>query len=36
MIHISKLTFKRVNKVEEVVKVGDEVHFEIIQIDNDK
>ena len=33
MIHISKLSSKRVNKVEDVVKVGDEVEVEVIKID---
>jgi predicted RNA-binding protein with RPS1 domain len=36
MIHISKLTYKRINKVEEILKIWDEVRFEIIQIDNEK
>lgn len=36
MIHISKLTFKRVNKVEEILNLWDEVKFEIIQIDKEK
>ena len=34
MIHISKLSSKRVEKVEDVVKVGDEVEVEVIKIDN--
>jgi polyribonucleotide nucleotidyltransferase len=34
MIHISKLTFKRVLKVEDVLNIWDEVRFEIIQIDS--
>ena len=36
MIHISKLTFKRVAKVEEVLNVGDTVDFEILEIDTVK
>lgn len=36
MIHISKLTFKRVAKVEEVLNVGDMVDFEILEIDTVK
>jgi polyribonucleotide nucleotidyltransferase len=34
MIHISKLSSKRVEKVEDVVKVGDEVEVEVIKIDD--
>ncbi len=34
MIHISKLSNKRVNKVEDVVKVGDIVKAEVIKIDD--
>ena len=34
MIHISKLSSKRVNKVEDVVKVGDTVEVEVIKIDD--
>lgn len=34
MIHISKLASKRVEKVEDVVKEGDEVEVEVIKIDN--
>jgi len=34
MIHISKLSSKRVEKVEDVVKVGDEVKVEVIKIDD--
>lgn len=34
MIHISKLSSKRVEKVEDVVKEGDEVEVEVIKIDN--
>lgn len=33
MIHISKLSFKRVENVTDIVKEGDEVDFEIIQVD---
>ncbi|MCH2189075.1 polyribonucleotide nucleotidyltransferase [Candidatus Gracilibacteria bacterium] len=33
MIHISKLAAERVAKVEDIVKQGDEVEFEIIQVD---
>ena len=33
MIHISKLSDKRVEKVEDVVKVGDRVQVEVIKID---
>lgn len=33
MIHISKLSNKRVDKVEDVVKVGDNVEVEVIKID---
>jgi polyribonucleotide nucleotidyltransferase len=36
MIHISKLTFKKVNRVEDILKIWDEVRFEIIQIDNER
>ena len=34
MIHISKLSSKRVEKVEDVVNIGDEVEVEVIKIDN--
>ena len=34
MIHISKLSSKRVEKVEDVVKVGDNVQVEVIKIDD--
>ncbi len=34
MIHISKLSSQRVEKVEDVVKVGDAVEVEVIKIDN--
>ncbi len=33
MIHISKLSSKRVDKVEDVVNIGDEVDVEVIKID---
>lgn len=33
MVHISKLSNKRVEKVEDVVKVGDEIEVEVIKID---
>lgn len=33
MVHISKLSDKRVNKVEDVVKVGDEIPVKVIEID---
>ncbi len=36
MIHISKLSDKRVEKVEDEVKVWEEVDFEIIQVDKEK
>lgn len=36
MIHISKLSYKRITNVEDVVKVWDEVKFEIIQVDIEK
>ncbi len=36
MIHISKLSPLRVAKIEDVLKVGDTVDFEIIQVDLDK
>lgn len=34
MIHISKLSSKRVEKVEDVVKIGDKVQVEVIKIDD--
>ena len=34
MIHISKLSSKRVEKVEDVVNIGDEVDVEVIKIDD--
>ena len=33
MIHISKLTNKRVERVEDIVNVGDRVEVEVIKID---
>ncbi|MFR9292138.1 MAG: S1 RNA-binding domain-containing protein, partial [Peptococcus niger] len=33
LVHISQLDKKRVNKVEDVVKVGDEVTVKVIEID---
>ena len=33
MIHISKLSSKHVDKVEDVVKIGDIVEVEVIKID---
>ncbi len=36
MIHISKLTYKRIEKVEDVVKVWDIVNFEIVEINLEK
>ena len=36
MIHISKLSKERVKNVEDIVKVGDQVDFEIIQVDKMK
>ena len=36
MIHISKLSDCRVNKVEDIVKMWDEVEFSIIQVDKEK
>ena len=34
LVHISKLDFDRVNKVEDVVSVGDEILVKVIEIDN--
>ena len=34
LVHISKLDKKRVNKVEDVVKVGDEVTVKVLEIDD--
>ncbi len=36
MIHVSKLSYKRIEKVEEVLNLWDDVDFEIIQVDLDK
>ncbi len=36
MIHISKLSYKRIENVEDVLKLWDDVDFEIIQVDLDK
>lgn len=36
MIHISKLTNRHVNKVEDIVKIGDSVEVEVIKIDEKK
>ena len=33
MVHVSKLKDERVNKVEDVVKVGDIVKIKVIEID---
>lgn len=33
MIHISKLSYKRVEKVEDIIKLWEEVSFEIIEVD---
>jgi polyribonucleotide nucleotidyltransferase len=35
LVHISELDFKRVNRVEDVLNVGDEVTVKIIGIDNE-
>ncbi|HBM75801.1 MAG TPA: polyribonucleotide nucleotidyltransferase, partial [Clostridiaceae bacterium] len=34
LVHISKLAFERVNKVEDVVNVGDEILVKVTDIDN--
>lgn len=34
LVHISKLDFKRVNKVEDVVNIGDEILVKVTDIDN--
>ena len=34
MVHISKLAHKRVEKVEDVVNIGDEIEVKVIEIDN--
>ena len=36
MIHISKLSKERVSNIEDIVKAGDMVEFEIIQVDKEK
>lgn len=36
MIHISKLSDKRVARVEDVVNTGDVVKVRVVQVDNDK
>ena len=36
MIHISKLSKERVNNVEDIVKAGETVDFEIVQVDLQK
>ena len=33
MIHISKLSYKRVAKVEDILNIWDKVDFEIVEID---
>jgi len=33
MVHISKLSDRRVKRVEDVVKVGDEIPVKVIEID---
>ena len=33
MIHISKLATKRVERVEDVVKIGDKVEVEVLKVD---
>ncbi|MFZ7132108.1 MAG: polyribonucleotide nucleotidyltransferase [Eubacteriales bacterium] len=33
MVHISKLTHERVNQVEDVVKIGDEITVKVVEID---
>jgi len=34
LIHISQFSRRRINKVEDVVKEGDEVRVKVIEIDN--
>ena len=34
LVHISKLDFARVNKVEDIVSVGDEILVKVTEIDN--
>lgn len=36
MIHISKLSDQRVNKVEDVVNIGDEVTVKVVKVDTAK
>ena len=33
LVHISKLDYKRVNKVEDVVNVGDEIQVRVMEVD---
>ena len=33
MVHISQLDTQRVNKVEDIVKIGDEVMVKVLEID---
>jgi polyribonucleotide nucleotidyltransferase len=33
MVHISKLAHERVNKVEDVVSIGDEITVKVVEID---
>ena len=35
LIHISQLDVKRVNKVEDIVEIGDRVHAKVIAIDKE-
>ena len=34
MVHISQLEHRRVNKVEDVVNIGDEVQVKVIEVDS--
>ena len=34
LLHISKISHERVNKVEDVLKVGDKIQVKVIEIDN--
>ena len=36
LVHISQLAFERVNKVEDIVKVGDEIVVKVLEIDDQK
>jgi len=36
MIHISKLAYQRVNKVEDIVKLWEDVEFEVIEVNKEK